>query len=305
MMADRLRSRTTATLAGDLVAPHMRLALFLLAAPALVWLLGLIVLPHVDLAVLSLRARVAPRIYEFSFANYRTFIDEPLYWHTFVRTAAISIIATACTLLIAFPTAWYIVKIARGQTKSLLLVLCLIPFWVSETVRTLGWMILLRESGVVPHFLVTLGITTQPVEMLYHDATILVGLVYTSLLFMVVPLANALESLDDAVIEAAYDLGGNAWSILRQIVIPHAAPGIAAGSIVVFMPTLGNYLTPTLLGGKNSLWFTEQIYAQFITRFNWEQGAAFGFLLLVLSTAIVWLGLVVTGQKFGDVMRRS
>ncbi len=127
--------------------------------------------------------------------------------------------------------------------------------------------------------------------MLYHDATILVGLVYTSMLFMVVPLVNALETLDDSLIEAAYDLGGNGWSILRQIVIPHAAPGIAAGAIVVFMLTLGNYLTPTLLGGKNSLWFTEQIYTQFITRFNWEQGAAFGFLLLALSTAIVWLGL--------------
>lgn len=289
----------------DLAAPRTRLALLLLAAPAIVWLLGLIVLPHVDLAVLSLRARVAPRIYEFSFDNYRTFIDEPLYWHTFVRTAAMSIIATGCTLLIGFPTAWYIVKIARGRAKSMLLVLCLIPFWVSETVRTLGWMILLRESGVVPQFLVALGITAQPVEMLYRDATILVGLVYTSLLFMVIPLANALESLDDALIEAAYDLGGNAWSILRQIVIPHAAPGIAAGSIVVFMLTLGNYLTPTLLGGKNSLWFTEQIYAQFITRFNWEQGAAFGFLLLILSTAIVWLGLALTGQRFGDVMRRA
>ena len=295
----------TAAVSTDLAAPRTRLALFLLFAPALVWLLGLIVLPHVELAVLSLRARVAPRIHEFSFANYRTFIDEPLYWHTFVRTAAISIIATACTLLIAFPTAWYIVKIARGRAKSLLLVLCLIPFWVSETVRTLGWMILLRESGVIPHLLVALGITAQPIEMLYHDATILVGLVYTSLLFMVVPLANALESLDDALIEAAYDLGGNAWSILRQIVIPHAAPGIAAGSIVVFMLTLGNYLTPTLLGGKNSLWFTEQIYTQFITRFNWEQGAAFGFLLLMLSTAIVWLGLALTGQRFGDVMRRA
>ena len=176
----------------------------------------------------------------------------------------------------------------------MLFVLCLIPFWVSETVRTLGWMILLRESGVLPRLLVDLGITAAPVEMLYHDATILVGLVYTSMLFMVVPLVGALESLDDSLIEAAYDLGGNGWSILRQIVVPHAAPGIAAGCIVVFMLTLGNYLTPTLLGGKNSLWFTEQIYTQFITRFNWEQGAAFGFLLLVLSTAIVWLGLKLT-----------
>jgi len=294
--------------AAPLESPGRRrtwLALMLLMAPAVVWLVGLIVLPHLELAMLSLRARVAPRVYEFSFDQYRTFIDEPLYWNTFVRTAGISILATFCTLLIAFPVAWHIAKVARGRVKSVLFVLCLIPFWVSETVRTLGWMILLRESGVLPRLLVDLGITAAPVEMLYHDATILVGLVYTSMLFMVVPLVSALESLDDSLIEAAYDLGGNGWSILRQIVVPHAAPGIAAGSIVVFMLTLGNYLTPTLLGGKNSLWFTEQIYAQFITRFNWEQGAAFGFLLLVLSTAIVWLGLKLTGQRFGDVMRRT
>jgi ABC-type spermidine/putrescine transport system permease subunit I len=120
-----------------------------------------------------------------------------------------------------------------------------------------------------------------------------------------VPLVSSLESLDNSLIEAAYDLGAGGFSILRTIVIPHAAPGITAGCIVVFMLTLGNYLTPTLLGGKNSQWFTEQIYTQFITRFNWEQGAAFGFLLLILSTAIVWAGLKVTGQRFGDVMRRT
>jgi spermidine/putrescine transport system permease protein len=279
--------------------------LFLLLAPAILWLGGLIVLPHVELAVLSLRSRVAPRVYEWSLNQYATFIDEPLYWHTFVRTAAMSIFATLATLLIAFPVAWYIAKIAKGRAKSTLFILCLIPFWVSETVRTLGWMILLRESGVLPRLLVDLGITAAPVELLYHDATILVGLVYTSMLFMVVPLVSALESLDDSLIEAAYDLGGSGASILREIVIPHAAPGIAAGSIVVFMLTLGNYLTPTLLGGKNSLWFTEQIYTQFITRFNWEQGAAFGFLLLILSTAIVWVGLRVTGQRLGEVMRRA
>ena len=112
--------------------------LWLLLAPALIWLLGLIVLPHIDLAVLSLRERVAPRQYVPSLAQYRTFIEEPLYWHTFVRTASISILATLITLLLAFPIAWTIAKLVRGRTKSLLLVLCLIPFWVSETVRTLG-----------------------------------------------------------------------------------------------------------------------------------------------------------------------
>lgn len=282
-----------------------RLMFALLLAPAVVWLALLLVLPHVELAILSLRVRVAPRIYEPSLAQFATFFGEPLYWHTFVRTAVLSIVSTAITLLVAFPMAWTIAKIARGRVQSALFVLCLVPFWVSETVRALGWMILLRESGVLPGLMVSLGITAMPVEMLYHDVTILVGLVYTSMLFMVVPLVSALESLDNTLIEAAYDLGGNGWSILRQIIIPHAAPGIVAGCIVVFMLTLGNYLTPTLLGGKSSQWFTEQIYTQFITRFNWEQGAAFGFLLLGLSTAIVWAGLKMSGQKFGEVMRNT
>jgi spermidine/putrescine transport system permease protein len=282
-----------------------RLTLTLLLAPALIWLLALIVLPHADLAVLSFRERIAPRQYAPSLAQYETFFVEPLYWHVFVRTAWMSVVATLLTLLLAFPIAWTIAKLARGRAGSLLFIVCLIPFWVSETVRTLGWMILLRESGVLPAFLVKLGITDVPVELLYRDATILVGLVYTSLLFMLVPLVSSLESLDDSLIEAAYDMGANGWAILRTIIVPHAAPGITAGCIVVFMLTLGNYLTPTLLGGKNSQWFTEQIYAQFITRFNWEEGAAFGFLLLGLSTAMVVLGLRLTGQRFGDVMRRT
>ena len=282
-----------------------RLSLGLLLAPALLWLGALIVLPHIDLAVLSLRERVGPRHYVPSLEQYKTFFTEPLYWHVFIRTALMSIAATGFTLLLAFPIAWIIAKVARGRASSVLFIVCLIPFWVSETVRTLGWMILLRESGVLPALLVKLGITAAPVELLYHDATIMVGLVYTSLLFMVIPLVSSLESLDNSLIEAAYDLGADGFTILRSIVIPHAAPGITAGCIVVFMLTLGNYLTPTLLGGKSSQWFTEQIYNQFITRFNWEQGAALGFLLLGLSTALVILGLRLSGQRFGDVMRRT
>ncbi len=281
------------------------LLLGLLLAPALVWLVGVILLPHLDLALLSFRERIGPGEFSWSLAQYRTFFAEPLYWDVFVRTAVISVIATGLTLLIAFPIAWTIAKLTRGRVSALLFAVCLIPFWVSETVRTLGWMILLRETGVLPAVLVSLGITDTPVEMLYRDATILVGLVYTSLLFMVVPLYSSLESLDDSLIEAAYDLGGSGWTVLRTVVIPHAAPGITAGCIVVFMLTLGNYLTASLLGGKNSLWFTEQIYTQFITRFNWEQGAAFGFLLLALSSLMVWLGLRLSGQKFADVMSRT
>jgi spermidine/putrescine transport system permease protein len=164
-------------------------------------------------------------------------------------------------------------------------------------------MILLRESGVINHLLVELGLLSRPVEMLYRDSTMIMGLVYTSMLFMAVPLISVLESLDNSLIEAAYDLGANLWTILFRIIIPHAAPGIVSGSIVVFMLTLGNYLTPNLMGGKNSLWFTEQIYNQFIASFNWNQGSAFGFLLLFLSSLVVWLGLKLSRQNLRKVVQ--
>ena len=279
-----------------------RLGFFLLVTPLLLWLGLLIIIPHVDMFLVSLRERVGVGEYATSLANYRSFIEEPLYLMTFARTAVMSVMATALTLLIGFPVAYYIAKMARGRVRSALFLLCLVPFWVSELVRTFGWMILLRETGLFSSVLQWAGLADAPVEMLYNDAAIMVGLVYTSMLFMVVPLVTTLDSLDDAVIEAGYDLGGSGPSILREIVIPHAVPGIVSGSIVVFMLSLGNYLTPIMLGGKDSLWFTELIYSQFIVRFNWELGAAFGFMLLILSSVIVWGTLRLTGQTLEKTM---
>jgi len=282
-----------------------RLALFLLLAPAFLWIGLLVILPHVEIAILSFSQRVAARVYTFGFANYLEFLTEPVYWRTFARTALLSILVTLVTLVISFPVALYIAKFARGKSKPLLFLLCLIPFWASELVRTLGWMMLLRETGILSHLLQAIGIVGQPVEFLYNDGALILGLVYGGMLFMIVPLTNALESLETAQIEAGYDLGGSHLTVLRRIIIPHAMPGIVAGSIVVFMLTVGNFVTPVMLGGKNGLWFTEQIYSQFITRFNWPQGSAFGFMLLLLSTGIVWVGLRLTGQGFSETLRRS
>ena len=279
-----------------------QLGLLLLLTPLVLWLALLIIIPHIDMFLVSIRERVGVRQYESSFANYLAFFREPLYIWTFLRTAIMSMLATLITLIIAFPVALYIAKIAQGRLQQVLFLLCLIPFYVSELVRTFGWMILLRETGIVSNLLQWLGVADQPVEMLYNDAAIMIGLVYTSMLFMVVPLVTTLESLDDSIIEAGYDLGGSGLAVLREIIIPHAIPGIVSGSIIVFMLSLGNYLTPTILGGKDSLWFTEMIYNQFIVRFNWELGAAFGFMLLLLSSLIVWGVLRLTGQSLEKTM---
>lgn len=281
---------------------HARLGFWLLITPLLLWLTLLIVIPHIDMFLVSIRERVGVRQYEYGAANYLNFLTEPLYINTFLRTAIMSVLATAITLVIAFPVSYYIAKIAKGRLQAALFLLCLLPFWVSELVRTFGWIILLRETGLVSGLLQYLGLVSGPVEMLYNDVAIMIGLVYTSMLFMVVPLTTTLESLDDSLIEAGYDLGGNGFSVFREIIVPHAAPGIVSGSIVVFMLSLGNYLTPIMLGGKDSLWFTELIYSQFIVRFNWELGAAFGFLLLALSSFIVWAALRLTGQTLEKTM---
>ena len=283
---------------------RQRARLTLLIAPAALWLGALIVLPHVELAILSFREQVLPRHYAPSLAQYRTFFTEPLYWHVFVRTAWMSIAATALTLLIAFPIAWVIAKLAAGRRGALLFLVCLIPFWISETVRTLGWMILLRQSGVLPALLVDLGVTAKPVEMLYRDSTIMVGLVYTSMLFMIVPLVSSLQSLDDAMIEAAYDLGGERLDDVCVRSSCRTRPGHHLRLHHRVHADARQLPDADLLGGKNSEWFTEQIYSQFITRFNWEQGAAFGFLLLGLSTRHGRHWLKLTGQRFGDVMGR-
>ncbi len=282
---------------------HITLPFLIFITPVLMWLFLLIVLPHIDLLLMSFRIEDDTGAMVWSLVNYLNFFDEPVYWRTFARTAVYAILTTVITFAVSLPVAFYITKVVSPRFSGFLSLLLLMPFWVSELVRVYGWMILLRESGVINHFLLQAGLLQRPVEMLYNDITMVMGLVYTSMLFMVVPLISVLESLDDSLIEAAYDLGGNVFSIVTRIIIPHAMPGIVSGGIVVFMLTLGNYLTPNLIGGKNSLWFTEQIYNQFIASFNWNQGAAFGFLLLILSSTIIWIGLKLTRQKLSQVVQ--
>lgn len=282
-----------------------RLTLSLLLTPLLLWLLLLIVLPHVGIVALSLREKIGPRQYTYGLSNYVDFVREPIYWNTLLRTAVISILVTVVTLIIAFPVAYYIAKIAQRRTRAALFLLCLVPLWASDLVRALGWMMLLRETGILSRVLQWAGVVGGPVEFLYNDAAVVVGLVYTVVLFMIVPLVSTLDGMDNSLVEAGYNLGGSRFTVFRKIIVPYAMPGIVAGSIVVFMLTAGSYLTPILLGGKNSMWFTQQIYAQFITRYNWEYGSTFGVMLLVFTSLAVWLGLRLSGQKLSTTVGRA
>nr|WP_024955373.1 ABC transporter permease [Sulfurospirillum arcachonense] len=281
---------------------HTKFGFYIFFIPVFLWLFLLIVLPHIELLFMSLKYENDMGEMVWSLQNYKEFFSEEIYWLTFLRVALYAILVTFLTFVVTFPIAFYITKVVSPKYKGFLIILLLMPFWVSELVRVYGWMILLRESGVINYFLVSLHILDKPIEMLYNDVSMIMGLVYTSMLFMVVPLISSLDGMDDSYIEAAHDLGASKFIIFFKIVIPYTAPGIVSGSIVVFMLTLGNYLTPNLMGGKNSLWFTEQIYNQFIASFNWNQGAAFGFLLLLLSSLIIWIGLKLTKQNLAKAL---
>ena len=273
--------------------------LWLLLIPMLLWIGVLFVLPHVKLFMLSFMDR---RSGAFTLSNYATFFNKSLYTKVFIRTVIFSIFTTSLTLAISFPTAFIITKVLGQKFKALVLMAIVLPYWISELIQAFTWMVLFRETGVINYILQMLGITDHGIEFLYHNSTIAVGLIYTSLLFMIIPIMNSLDTLDDSLIEASYDLGGNFWSTMREIIIPHAGPGIMVGSIMVFMLNLGNYVTVTLLGGKNSLWFTEAIYNQFIVRFNQNQGAAFGVILLTFSVIFVWIVLKITKQDLTEAM---
>ncbi len=282
-----------------------RLSLILLFAPFALWIFLLIILPHLGMFYISVQEKVGPRMYEFGLGNYINFFTEPIYWNTLIRTGSMSLLVTVLALLLGFPIAYYIAKIAGNRTRGALFLMCLIPLWVSDLIRAFGWILLLRETGIISTSLQWAGVINTPIEFLYNDAAVIMGLVYTVILFMIVPLVSTLDGMDNAMIEAGYNLGGNGPTVLRRIIIPYAMPGIVSGCIVVFMLTAGSYLTPILLGGKNSSWFTEQIYDQFITRYNWESGAAFGFLLLAFTSLVVWGGLKLSGQTLNSTVARS
>lgn len=280
---------------------NFNITFYLLVVPVLIWLIFMIIIPHAELLISSFQIEDDMGDIVFSLANYIEFFSQKIYWLTFVKTAAYSIAVTLLAFIVAFPIAFYLTKVTSKKNASFLILLLLIPLWVGELVTVYGWMVLLGDNGVINHFLITMGIINEPLNMLYTNFSMVVGLLYMSVLFMVIPVMSTLQSMDDSLIEAACDLGASKWVIFTRIIIPYSMPGIISGAIIVFMLVIGDYLAPNLLGGKHSLWFTEQIYNNFLQTFNWNEGAAFGFLLLMLSSGIIWLALKLSGQKLDKV----
>lgn len=220
--------------------------------------------------------------------SYSRLVD-PLYGVILLRSFWISALSTLLCLVLGFPLALFIAR--SGARRNLYLNLVILPFWTSFLVRTYAWMFLLRDTGLINTVLQSLGFIHEPLPLLYNEGAVILGLVYGYLPFMVLPLYTTLEKLDKSLLEASADLGATPWTTLTRIIIPLSAPGIRAGSILVFITCLGAYLTPDLLGGSKTVMIGNVIQNQFTGARDWPFGAAasLGLMALVMVMLLVVL----------------
>jgi spermidine/putrescine transport system permease protein len=216
--------------------------------------------------------------------SYQRFAD-PIYLSILWRSFWIAAVSAALCLVLGFPLALFISR--SGKRKDLYLSLVILPFWTSFLVRTYAWMFLLRDTGLINTLLQKLGIIHDPLPLLYNNGAVILGLVYGYLPFAVLPLYATLERLDRNLLEAAADLGAKPWAALIRVVIPLCAPGIRAGAILVFIPCLGAYLTPDLLGGGKTVMIGNLIQNQFTSARDWPFGSAISLALMAIVLALL------------------
>ncbi|PWT98366.1 MAG: ABC transporter permease [Terriglobia bacterium] len=255
--------------------------------PAWLWLVVLFAAPFAIVLAYSFLTRGVYGGIEMPWTaeSYGRLFD-PLYLEILLRSFAIALAATALCLVLAFPAALFIARAPRH--KNLYLQLVMLPFWTSFLVRTYAWLFLLRDTGLVNTVLQALGIIHAPLPLLYNDGAVLLGLVYGYLPFMVLPIYATLERLDPTLVEAASDLGARPLAALFRVIVPLTKPGIVAGSVLVFIPCLGAYLTPDLLGGGRTVLVGNLVQNQFTTGRDWPFGSTVSILLMFAVTLIVW-----------------
>lgn len=273
----------------------------LLVAPALLWLSIFFVIPLLIVVAVSFAGRTpyGKVIFSFTIDNYLRFL-EPLYLKIFADTLVVAIVTTLATILMGYPLAYTIAQLPKKwQQPGLILVM--IPFWINFLIRSYAWVIILRSQGVVNTLLLNLGLIDQPLQMLYNDMAVMLGMVYALLPFMVLPIYVSIEQLDTRLLEAASDLGAKPLTAFRKVTLPLTMPGIAAGTILVFISSLGMFVVPDVMGGAKSALIGNLIQNQFLSARDWPFGSALSIVLAVLSLVLIILYYkALQAQEGGD-----
>jgi putrescine transport system permease protein len=224
-----------------------------------------------------------------SLGNYATLAGDPLYVQAYLTACRIALVSTAIALLVGYPMAYAIARAPRSA-RGVLLLLVMLPFWTSFLIRIYAWMALLNANGLINRALVGLGLADAPLSLLHNEAAVHLGIVYGYLPFMVLPLYAVLERLDPALLEAAADLGARPWAAFATVTLPQSWRGIAAGCLLVFVPALGEFVIPDLLGGANVLMIGNMLWSEFFNNRDWPLAAAIA--IAVLAVVVVPVALV-------------
>lgn len=254
-----------------------------LIAPADTYLLIFMVLPLILVAGLSFLSRGTYGQVEFRFSleNYTRLLD-PLYGKVLLYSLLVGVATTVLSILIGYPLAYYIAR-APVRQRSLLLFLVLLPFWTNFIIRIYAWIMILRAGGFLDSVLQWLHITKDPLSLLYTPTAVMIGMIYEFLPFMVLPLYTSLEKIENAVMEAAADLGAPPAQVFLRVTLPLSIPGMIAGTILVFIPAMGMFVIPDLMGGAKTILIGNVIRNQFLTARDWPFGAAASMILMVLT----------------------
>ena len=269
---------------------------WLLMTPMLLWLVAFVVAPTLILLVYSFCQRddLGQVVYSFTWDNYRRiFFDSDtgrfgtVYFTVFIRSIVYAGLTTIICLILGYPVAWFIGR-APESRRNLLLTLVMIPFWTSFLIRTYAWITILSTNGLLNGFLEYAKLIEEPFGMLYTPGAVVLGLVYSYLPFLILPVYGSVEKLDNSLVEAAFDLGAGPLRAFQKVILPLTRPGIVAGVLLVFIPAIGMFAISQLMGGGTEPTIGEVIQNQFMQARDWPFGAALGMTLVVLFAIAFW-----------------
>jgi len=227
--------------------------------------------------------------------NYAQF-NNTLYIRIFIKSFLLAGMATLFCLLLGYPFAYVIARM-QSIWKNLLILLIIIPFWTSSLIRSYALIAIIKAKGLLNTFLIAIGLIDQPLSLLFTNTAVVIGLVYNLLPFMILPIITNVEQLDKRLVDAAFDLGANRFTVFRKIIIPLTVPGIVAGCILVFLPAMTIFYIPDILGGAKSILLGNLIQNQFLVASNWPMGSAVSTVLTVLLAGLIMVYLWVTRGK--------
>jgi spermidine/putrescine transport system permease protein len=260
-----------------------------LLTPGLGWLLAFLVLPCLLVLVYSFVERGAYGGIEWAFTldNYQRAFD-PLYLGILLKSAKIAALATLFAVLIGYPAAYAIARAPRHR-QPVYLFLVMLPFWSNYLIRTYAWIVLLNREGLLNKLAATLGYSGEPISLLYTESSVVLGLVYNYIPFVILAIYSSLSRINGELWEASRDLGASGWMTFRRVILPLSVPGIAAGSVFVFVLSIGNFITADLLGGKQVQMVGNLIYSQFLTARDWPFGSALSFILIAIMLLLLFV----------------